>query len=411
MNFGEVGMRSVVTVDTLVTKKRVSFRPTTASDTVRVGDLVCYNSDLAADWRERTTNPITNDFGSGGETAYAEGAQTYNARFLVVEKPADANLEHFAGIVVALGPQAGGDGDELDIVPLIQGAVVPVYTDVNCVINTTVLGVADGSYVAELNTGDDDPLAIGVAIETIDRSNVNGLVWMRMFGAPGIGRNSMFISPSNSRSGRSYGVYISGDDFFKGTAGAQEYLVHIQGDKTVAATGDCYGGLLFIQGNIEGVNASNYIFRGLNLSVDLEDGADLGSLYGANISISLKGNTLGIGNAIACQVDAQDLSSGAKDVFGGLDVALNREGTAATEEFGVRVRTRGTINTAVNTVFRIDKGATDHGFVNLFNIESDAVDYVACQGDITVTTADKAIPIVLGGTTYYLTATDGIPGV
>ena len=406
MNFGEVGMRSVVTVDTLVVKKRVSFRPATAADTVRVGDLVCYNSDLAADWRERTTNPITGDFGSGGETTYAEGAQTYNARFLVVEKPADANLEHFAGVVVALGPQGGRDGDELDIVPLIQGAIVPVYTDVNCTINTTVLGVADGSYVAELNTGDDDPLAIGVAIETIDRSNTNGLVWMRMFGAPGIGRNSMFIAPSNSRSGRSYGVYISGDDFFKGTAGAQEYLVHIQGDKSVAATGDCYGGLLFIQGNITGVNASNYIFRGLNLSVDLENGADLGSLFGANISISLKGNTLGIGNAIACQMDAQDLSSGAKDVFGGLDIAINREGLAATEEFGMRLRTRGTINTAMNTVFRIDKDATDHGFVNLLNIETDAVDVISASGDLTFTTSDILIPIVFNGNTYYIVCTD-----
>jgi hypothetical protein len=408
MNFGEIGMRSVATVDTMRAVKTVTFRPSTAADTVRVGDLVCYNSDLAADWKEATSNRLSGDFGGENATTYAEGAQTYNARFLVVEKPADANLEHFAGIVTALGPQGGADGDTLQICPLVAGAVVPVYTDVNCTINQSVLGVSSGSYLAQLSTGDDSPLAIGVAVETVDRSNTNGLVWMRMFGAPGIGRNQVYLAPSNDRNGRCYGVYISGDDFFGGAAGAQEYLVMIQGDKTVASTGDAYGGLMYLQANVDAVNDSNYIFRGLNVSVDLEDSADLGSIYGANLSISLKANTAAIGNAIACQVDAQDLSSGAKDVFGGLDIALNREGTAATEEFALRLRTRGTINTAINAAIRIDKDATDHGFVNLFVIESDGVDYASLSGDKTFDTSDVGIPIVLGSTTYYIIASDSL---
>lgn len=390
--------------------KRVYFRPDTPGDRIKVGHGVCYNSDLAADHKERTTHPVTGDLGGGGETAYAEGVQSYTARLFVTEQPKSANLAHFAGIVKSLGPEAGADGDFIEIFQLTEGAIVPVYTDANCVINRTVLGVDDGAYTLSQVTQGDEPLALGVVVETIDRSNTNGLVWMRMNAAPGIGGNNMYLAPSNYRNGRCYGVHISGDNFFGGTAGAQEYLVQIQGDKTVAATGDAYGGLLFIQGNIEGANASNYIFRGINCALDLEDGADLGSIYAANFSISLKANTANIGNAIAMQVDAQDLSSGTKDVFGGLDVALNREGTAGTEEFGMRLRTRGTIGTAMNTVFRIDKDATDHGFVNLFNIEADAVDYVACQGNITVTTDDKAIPIVLAGTTYYLVATDGIPG-
>ncbi len=391
--------------------KRVFFRPATASDTIRVGQAVCYNSDLAADHKERTSAPHSNSLGGSVATTYAEGVQSYTARLFVTEQPKTANLPHLAGIVKSLGPEAGGDGDMIEIFELTQGAIVPVWTDANCVINTTVLGVDDGAYTLSQVTQGDEPLALGVAVETIDRSNTNGLVWMRMNAAPGIGGNSMYLAPSNYRNGRCYGVHISGDNFFKGTAGAQEYLVQIQGDKDVASTGDAYGGLLFMQANVDAANDSNYIFRGLNLSVDLEASADLGSLYGANISISLKANTANIGIAIAQQIDAQDLSSGTKDVFGGLDIAINREGTAATEEFGLRLRTRGTINTAVNTVFRVDKGATDHGFVNLFNIESDAVDYVACQGDVTVTTDDKAIPIVLAGTTYYLIAVDGIPGV
>ena len=113
-----------------------------------------------------------------------------------------------------------------------------------------------------------------------------------------------------------------------------------------------------------------------------------------------------ITNATAVQIDAQDLTSGTKTTFGGLDVAMNREGTAATEEYGIRVRTRGTINTAMNTVFRIDKDATDHGFVNLFNIETDAVDVISASGDLTFTTADILIPVVFNANTYYIVCTD-----
>jgi len=382
--------------------KKVFFRPTTTGDTIRVGHAVCYNSDLVGDHKGRTSAP--SHLGDSSYTTYAEGAQSYTARLFVTEQPKDGNQYQFAGIVKSLGPKAGADGDFIEIFELTAGAVVPVWTDANCVINSTVLGISQDSYVVSQDTGDGDPLGIGVAVETVDRSNTNGLVWMKMYGSVGIGNNSAYFAPSNDRNGRCYGFYISGDNFFGGAAGAQEYLVMIQGDKTTAGTGDTYGGLVYIQGNVDAVNASNYIFRGLNVSVDLEDSADLGSIFGANLSISLKQNTANIGTAIACQIDAQDLSSGTKDTFGGLDISLNREGTAATEEFGLRLRTRGTINTAMNTVFRIDKGATDHGFVNLFNIESDAVDYAAMSGDITWNSSDMRIPIVLGGTTYYLLA-------
>jgi hypothetical protein len=390
--------------------KRVFFRPATSSDTIRVGQGVCYNSDLAADHKERTTHPNTNHLGGDSATAYAEGVQSYTARLFVAEQPKTANLTHFAGIVKSLGPNNGADGDMIEIFELTAGAIVPVWTDANCVINSTVLGIADGAYTLSQDTGDGDPLGIGVAVETVDRSNTNGLVWMRMYAAPGIGSNSMWIAPSNDRNGRCYGLTVSGDNFFGGAAGAQEYLVSFSGDKNTAGTGDNYAAILQISGSNYAANDTNHTFRGLNCSVSNRSGGTMGHIYNT-ISLSLKSGSGNITNATALQIDAQDLTAGTKTSFGGLDVAMNREGTAATEEYGIRVRTRGTINTAMNTVFRIDKDATDHGFVNLFNIESDAVDYVAAQGDVTVTTSDKAIPIVLAGTTYYLIAVDGIPGV
>ncbi|KKN68761.1 hypothetical protein LCGC14_0447810 [marine sediment metagenome] len=388
--------------------KRVFFRPATPTDTVRVGQAVCYNSDIVGDHKERTSAP--SQLGGDSFTTYAEGVQSYTGRLFIVEQPTEgANLVHFAGIVKSLGEKAGGDGDFIEIFQLTEGAIVPVWTDANCVINQTVLGVADGAYTLSQDTGDGDPLGIGVAVETIDRSTP-GLCWMRMYAAPGIGGNSLFLAPSNSRSGRAYGITVSGDNFFGGAAGAQEYLMQIEGYKSVASTGDNYHGMLFIKGNNEAANDSNCSFRGLNCSVSNREDGTLG-LITNTISLSLKQSSGNITTGIALQIDAQDLTAGTKATFGGLDVAINREGAAATEEFGIRVRTRGTIQSAVNTVFRIDKDATDHGFVNLFSIESDAVDYVACQGDVTVTTADKAIPIRLAGVLFYLIAVDGIPGV
>ena len=386
--------------------KRVFFRPATASDILKVGQAVCYNSDLAADHKERTAHPNTGHLNGGGLTAYAEGVQSYTARLFIVEQPTEgANLVHFAGIVKSLGPLLGADGDMIEIFQLTEGAIVPVWTDANCVINTTVLGAADGAYTLSQDTGDGDPLGVGVAVETVDRSNTNGLVWMRMYGAPGIGSNSLFLAPSNSRNGRAYGITISGDNFFNGVAGAQEYLMQLEAYKSVASTGDNYHGLLFIKGNNEAANDSNCSFRGLNCSVNNREDGTLG-LITNTISLSLKQLSGAITTGIALQVDAQDLSASAKATFGGLDVAINREGLAATEEFGIRVRTRGTINTAMNTVFRIDKDATDHGFANLFNIETDAVDVISASGDLTFTTDDILIPVVFNGSTYYIVCTD-----
>ncbi len=88
----------------------------------------------------------------------------------------------------------------------------------------------------------------------------------------------------------------------------------------------------------------------------------------------------------------------------------NDIGGVSTEEAGVRIRTRGTINTAINTAIRVSKDATDHGFINLFNIEADAVDAAAATVEAAHVlgfdgdgTAIK-IPIVYDGVTYYILA-------
>ena len=387
-------------------RKRVYYE---GINIIREGMPVCYNYDT-------TTNVLRYDKGAGGvpgcqtsPNTTAEGNQN-EGKFLLVEDPATANFQWLAGVVAGTS-FAGQTGPRWLEIYVANGAIVPVRTNKNCTIGDS-LGISDATQHLAAVTGDGDPLACALCEETVDRSNATGIVLAKLFPTGmQISATGAHFAPvrSSATSGREYGVKIDGDNFFIGTTAAQSYLLEVSGDKVTVSTGDAYSALIHVSGSNYAANDTNYTYRGINCAITNRSGGTLGQIYGANVSISLKSGSGDITNAIAMQIDAQDLTSGTKTNFGGLDIAVNREGVAATEEFGVRVRTRGTINTAMNTVFRIDKDATDHGFINLFNIESDAVDYQACTGDVTVDTSDKVIPIVLGGTTYYLIAVDSIP--
>lgn len=162
------------TADPRVETKKVVWRPDTAATVIKVGQPVCYDSDCTHDAQERATTPI-----SGG-TAYAEGNQSYIGRLFTVEEPQTDNLHAFAGIVTALGPLAGADGDLIQIAVPKDGSVVPVYTNLNCLAEQTIMGIrngeADVSYPV-VGTG----RAIGVAMEDVDRGtgSSDGLCWMK----------------------------------------------------------------------------------------------------------------------------------------------------------------------------------------------------------------------------------------
>ena len=155
-------------VDPMAETKAVYWRPVTATTVIKVGQPVCYNSDLAADYKERATTP------NSGGAAYAEGAQNYNARLFVVEEPLTANLHSFAGIVAELGPKAGADGDLIKIyVP--NGAVLPCSSNKSATLDSSVLGISHGE--ADLPDGG---VPIGIAKETINRSGTDGLCWVKI---------------------------------------------------------------------------------------------------------------------------------------------------------------------------------------------------------------------------------------
>lgn len=155
-------------IDPIAETKAVYFRPDSSTDVVRVGDLVCYNWDLETDYKERDETPI-----SGG-TAYAEGAQNYNGRLFVVEKPATANLPHFAGVVSRLGALAGADGDLIEIF-IPNGATVPVMIDMDTETGRTIVGVRDGAY-----EGSYPGRPIGIAMEEVIANAADALCWVKL---------------------------------------------------------------------------------------------------------------------------------------------------------------------------------------------------------------------------------------
>jgi hypothetical protein len=390
--------------DPLMEVKEVFWRPATATTVVKIGQPVCYNSDLAADYKERTTTPVDANAASNNTgTVYAEGAQTYNARIFVVEEPAAGNLHQFAGTVLELGSKSGADGDKLKIaVP--NGAVVPVYTDANCTLDSTVLGVSSGSASYQIVTGDGDPLAVAVAMETVNRSGTNGLAWARVFGLEN--QFSKYLAPTRAVvSGYAYGLKVDGTNMLTGTAASKSYVVDISGERESAvATGDSNDAMLKVAGTNYAACDTSFAFRSLNLKLTNGSGGTLGRLDNI-ISIILKaGSTTAYG--VALSVDAQDLAATAKTEFGGLDVAINREGLAATLEYGIQIRTRGTINSAMAQAIYVRKDATDHGFTRLLGVDAlGTIGAYASTGNApALATGDIMIPVKFGSSTYYIVA-------
>ena len=179
MSFGEVNVLTPSgAVDHNASTKRVLWRPTTAATMAKVGQPVAYNSDLAADWKERATNPVGTSNTNSSGTTYAEGAQTYNARYTIVEEVKDTDYDAYAGVVKSLGPLAGADGDMIEIY-IPNYAVVAVWTDKSITIKDKLyLEAGEATFVNATQAGMGPCVAI--AYETVDRSSTAGLVWAKL---------------------------------------------------------------------------------------------------------------------------------------------------------------------------------------------------------------------------------------
>jgi hypothetical protein len=334
----------------------------------------------------------------------AEGYQN-EGKFLLVEKPSAANAMFFAGVVAGTD-LAGLAGPRWVDIYVPNGAIVPVRTNANCVIGQAI-GLVPASYVLGPVTGDDDPLPVAVLMETVDRSGTTGISLAKICptGQVVLATSAYFAPVRYGVAGYAYGVNIDGTELLKGTAASKSYVLNVSGDReTAAATGDSNDAMVKVSGSNYGACDTAFVFRGLNAVVNNRSGGTLGRLDN-NISISLKsGSTTAY--AVALSVDAQDLAATAKTEFGGLDIAIDREGLAATLEYGLQIRTRGTINTAMAQAINLRKDATDHGFAALFGMAAAAVvgGYASTGNAPVLATGDIMIPVKIGASTFYIVA-------
>ena len=127
-------------------KKKVFY---TGTDALKAGYLLCYE-------RDSTT-------GGAVTTAQLDRATR-------VEKPSSDNIKWLAGFVTQAWP-ASATGRHLEIVEL-DGHVIEMYTDASCTINSTALYAKAGSYAVGAN----GQVRVGTALQTVDRSDTNGVV-------------------------------------------------------------------------------------------------------------------------------------------------------------------------------------------------------------------------------------------
>jgi hypothetical protein len=143
-------------------KKRVWFE---GSDTLREGMAFCYNHDT-------TNNHLGYDKGNSvkGSTT-AEGYQN-EGKYWFVEAPSAANQKFFAGVLAGKSHAGKAGPRHIDIYEP-NGGVAVVWTDRSVSIND--IAYLEPGELTVVNTATAGGLAIGVFMETVDRSSTAGL--------------------------------------------------------------------------------------------------------------------------------------------------------------------------------------------------------------------------------------------
>ncbi|MCK5615805.1 hypothetical protein KAR91_78805 [Candidatus Pacearchaeota archaeon] len=173
-------------IDPIAVTKRVFWRPSTTGTALKVGDPVCYKQD-AVDHKERTVDPT--HLGLTIDT-YGQGEQEFTGRLFSVEEPDITNIDLFAGIVKSLGPQAGADGDFIEIFKANSGAVVPCNIQAvaaGTVVGRTLLAIKVGTRTLGVPTsnipnfgitaGNSDSKVVGIAMEI---RTTAGVCWVKL---------------------------------------------------------------------------------------------------------------------------------------------------------------------------------------------------------------------------------------
>ncbi len=238
---------------------------------------------------------------------------------------------------------------------------------------------------------------------------VNEMQDILIAGGMAVDDNGVLVfAPARTDDAYSYGVKFAPDDtFFVGGAATKSYLVYIASDRPAGseASGDSNDALLRISGNNYAENDSNFIFRGINASLNNRDGGVLGRL---DHNLGVQGKSGGtVGTLLGLMVTAENYGT-VSDLFGGIDILLKNEAAVATTEFGLRIRNENnSIAGPVDAAIRITDTGANTGYTNIFRFDAANAGVVVAAGstlthDPNAVTSDAYLVVKIATTTYAI---------
>lgn len=170
-----------------------------------------------------------------------------------------------------------------------------------------------------------------------------------------------------------YGLKLDSDEFFTGGESQKSYMLGVFGDRPSGsvATLDSNDALIRASGNNYAANDANFIFRGINISINNRSGGVLGRIDNNLGAQNKSGGT--VGNILGLMVTAENYGS-VTDMFGGIDVLLKNEAAVATLEYGIRIRNENnSIGDAVAAAILVSDTGANTGWDYVLDMNGSSV--------------------------------------
>jgi len=346
--------------------------------TIYEGMPVCYDNSTT-NWIGVDGSKI--DFTTSASTASLESTTTAEGyqnegKFIRVERPNADNCGMFAG-VVAGADHAGETGPKAIDIYVPNGAVVPVRTDLNCLIDQTILAIQTGEEELGVPLATDSR-AVAIARETVDRGTA-GLVLAE-------------LCPERFMYQDMGGTALSVDDASTTTSSLVNYSnINFLGSAI-------YQRALYMIGTINGGAALNGMFKFRTyVTTTLTNCAQAvcANLHFKGDSATTIGGSGEICSALYVTVETE--STTAADLSAG-DVAcvqccsyIDDGNTTPDEIYGLFFHSNSTVY---------------HNFTHLLGCRhlDDFSAYASTDNAPALATGDIMIPVKFGATTYYLVA-------
>ena len=326
------------------------------------GMPVCYDNSTT-NWHggSMTLGVVTES------TTTAEGSQN-EGKYIRVEIPNADNCSLFAGVVAKGSPGIGKAGPSAIDIYVPNGAVVPVLTDQNCLIDQTILAINSGEEELGVPLRGDSR-SVAIARETIDRTTA-GLVLAELcpdrFIHQEVGGTALSIDDSDTTAD----VVVNRIKVKSLQTGGQFTALHIQAESAAGA--------------------STINQRGLALKVEAIVSASVAQqIHGTTLALEITGGTVGE-YASACQIKLYESGATISSMAGRLSVlnlCCQVAQTPPANNFG--------------WIYMESHGAENPDFFLLANAQNQVP--MAAQSSAVVS---HVIPCRFGAQTFYIMVSD-----